>query len=278
MINPNTRDLGKKNMYARNWRGTYLNTAEEISKLVTKYATGTCMWAKGHRLKVNFVCANWLGLDFDDGLTLQEGLDIFQGCTHVIGTTKSHRIVKNDVIRDRFRVFLKFKETCKSVDYYEYTVKRYVDAYKADKAAIDGARFFWPCKEIISVNDDLPCIEYLVGKNPSARNKNKNNSANQKAKSNTKFKQSYIQYYLDHNQKFPNDKIIPLSAQTMLDEGCGSISRNKSSYVVAKKLIDVGFSHSEIVDLIKNSRIPRCGDHSFDNDEIEEVVTNAFTY
>jgi hypothetical protein len=79
----------------------------------------------------------------------------FADFQHIIATTKSHQIAKGDKWPcDRFRVIIPWASTITNVAIYETTMAKSIDEYYADPACKDAARFFFPCKEIVSVNFD----------------------------------------------------------------------------------------------------------------------------
>lgn len=102
------------------------------------------------RLGANFIRCNLIMLDFDDGMTLDEGLVLFKNYEAIIATTRNHQKVKGShPACDRFRVILKsdieFTETNKE-DYkllMEYLTKK----FGSDPACKDLARFFYGSPE-----------------------------------------------------------------------------------------------------------------------------------
>jgi hypothetical protein len=118
------------------------------------------MWAPGLfrgdiRANANLESVALLTLDFDSGLQLDRALEIFSGYRHIIGTSKSHGIEKNGVVCDRFRVVL-FLEAPATTDaaFKEYWFAAFSKWPEMDKACKDSARFFFPCTQIVSVNED----------------------------------------------------------------------------------------------------------------------------
>lgn len=257
MHHPNTENLGKGDKYAQYWKGYKEKSLEDLAKLITQFACSNCLWSHGRRNKNHFVGADWMGLDFDDGLKLSDSLAIFEKYTHIIGITKSHGLAKKGKITDRFRVFLKFEKSCFNLKDYEYTVKKWVHKYGADKVCFDAARFFWPCREIVSINENGLKIPILNSSNAEIR------------------KQTYINRKKAAIDHYKGSKDIPPWIMNVFRFGCAMGRRNMISYGIAKDLLRIGFSDTEVVQMISRSAIPSCGDDSFDLKEIENTVASA---
>lgn len=130
-------------------------TLESFVEVARLRAWSPCVFKDGHRLKLNFKRADWLALDFDDGMSLEDAKRVFCDVIGFIGTTKSHGKSKGlEPARDRFRVVLKLTEPVFDYLSYEYTLKKYIDRYDSDNSAKDAARFFWPCTEIVQVTGE----------------------------------------------------------------------------------------------------------------------------
>lgn len=111
-----------------------------------------------------------LVLDIDDGMTIEECRLLFGPYRHIIGTSKSHQLPKADKAAcDRFRVLLELSEPLTNdLDYKAtwFTVQKYCPVI--DPACKDASRFFFPCKEIVSVNEGQ---QWLVTKAPQTQPK-----------------------------------------------------------------------------------------------------------
>lgn len=124
---------------------------EYLEKCITKYVWSPMLFRSGIRNEEHFKAVLVCGLDFDSpSTTLSWALETFKEYAHIIGTTKSHQREKKGVVCDRFRVVLLFQEIITDLNLYKYNIALLTDKYKADKACKDGARFFFPCKEIVS--------------------------------------------------------------------------------------------------------------------------------
>jgi len=114
----------------------------------------------GHRHESNFIGSSIIALDFDEGKTLDWAIAKFARLRHIIATTKSHGIEKGKKPPcDRFRVVLFLPYCYTFLPLYKSTMAAYVELLGADEQVKDGARFFWPSRDIISVRDGFTCPE-----------------------------------------------------------------------------------------------------------------------
>ncbi len=137
-------------------------SVERMSCGISKYAWSPNVWEEGKSLTANWRSADWLTLDFDNGaIPLTQAVNIFCDTIHIIGTTANHQKDKfNDKGEikapacDRFRVAIKFAERISDLRLYSHQLRLAEKKYSTDPACKDGARFFFPCKEIVSLSDD----------------------------------------------------------------------------------------------------------------------------
>ena len=121
-----------------------------ISRAILKCVTSPIVWQQGRRLAKNFLWADWIVIDVDDGLSIEQARTKLKGLTQVIGTTKSHQITKDGVKCDRFRVWLKLDSRCEDLEEYSATVRKWARLLRGDEQGVDGARKFKPCNRIVS--------------------------------------------------------------------------------------------------------------------------------
>lgn len=136
--------------------------------VISKYVWSPIIWQSGVRKQNCFEFADWIALDFDDGhMTVEQAIEnVFCDYVNIIGVTKSHRKAKGDDGRlvDRFRVILKLTDRIDRLSDYRATVSQYISENGADEAAKDGARYFFPCSDIISINDEGETVDTIKGK------------------------------------------------------------------------------------------------------------------
>jgi hypothetical protein len=124
---------------------------EDILHIITNHDWAPEVWKDGHRREANFLYADLLVLDFDDGVvSLDQAISMFKEYQHIIGPTKSHKKEKNGKTCDRFRVVIPFSERITEADKYKATSRFYARKWSADLAATDAAHQFKPCTSIAS--------------------------------------------------------------------------------------------------------------------------------
>lgn len=136
-------------------------TTDAFLKVITSDVWSPIVWEGGKRLKKAFQSSSYMALDFDSGDPSLSDMAQFcqdSGVAHVIATTKSHRVEKKTAtgktlpVADRFRVIFKAESVAFSRELYEYNMGLLVSYFGADKSCTDAARFFYPCREIVSVD------------------------------------------------------------------------------------------------------------------------------
>lgn len=142
--------------FGAGYRTLPAETATEVAAAAEKSVWSPIIWRGGKRLRANFQESRLAVLDFDDGeMTLDGAINNFCDMTHFIGTTRNHQKVKDGKPAcDRFRVALFLDRPAAALSDYEYTLRLLAKKYPIDNAAVDGARFFYPCSKIVSINDD----------------------------------------------------------------------------------------------------------------------------
>lgn len=128
------------------------NDPTRIARGITMFAWSPSVFTDGYRSKANFLFADWLALDFEDpDFSLGDAVKSFCDMTHVIGTTRNHRVEKNGEIIDRFRVLLPLDQRAHTRRDFEWTLRQMRRRYPIDGACVDGARHFFPCRKIVSI-------------------------------------------------------------------------------------------------------------------------------
>lgn len=130
--------------------------------IVTTKVWSPLIWTDGRRGKDHFAGCEYIAIDCDNGVTtLKEAVEWCKDCgvAHIIGTTKSHGKEKispsgkREPGCDRFRMVLKAETLCKDIETYTQNMSWFIKYFDADKACKDGGRFFYPCKEVVSMAD-----------------------------------------------------------------------------------------------------------------------------
>ncbi len=253
---PDTRNIGDSRCYRAGFRVADVEDVHRIARGMTHYVWSPIEWADGRRHESCFLGASWCALDFDDGtMTLSEATENhFADSIHVIGTTKSHRVPKSGKPAcDRFRVLLRFATRIENIEDYKATMRRYLSHYDADKKCHDGARFFWPCAEIVSVQDDGYTQEAFlaeVGSIDHPETQELRRDMRRWGYERTRTLPPWIRAFVE-------------SGRLIRDGG-----RNSTIYAVAIELFRLGFKEAEIDEMIDRAPIDRA-----DFDYAKEVAS-----
>jgi hypothetical protein len=209
---------------------------DRMAKCIVNYAWSPAVWKDGVRGKHNFLRADWYALDFDSGdLLLEDACNLWCDMVHIIGTTKSHQINKGGLIADRFRVVVKLEKTITSLNHYEYFMGEILKrVLEADKACLDGARYFWPCKEIVSLSS-----EGYVEEVPEVFERELNKKQNRITAKDLGYTASGI---LNPWAKAQLERDIPVGERTV------------TCHRIAKDLLKIGKSFDETLQIILNSK------------------------
>ena len=131
-----------------------------LAQLIVTRPWSPSRYDNGHRHESNFLGSRVVALDFDEGQTLTWAVEKFARLKHIITTTKSHGIAKGKKPPcDRFRVVLFLPHLYSHLPLYKSMLAAYVELLGADEQVKDGARFFWPSKDIISIKEGFSCPE-----------------------------------------------------------------------------------------------------------------------
>lgn len=134
-----------------NFGAVEVSSMDELARLIVASPYSLGVFKDDYRTKANFVQAESIGLDFDDGVTLAEAEELFKDYSHIIAPSRSHQVEKNGVVQDRFRVILFLSTPITDAKVFEATWFSLYQKYpKLDKACKDASRFFYPSKYIHS--------------------------------------------------------------------------------------------------------------------------------
>ncbi len=148
----------KDKKYAGRFTGGYETKMVSLDKLAAamcRQVWSPIVFLTGYRDALNFIEAAWMGLDFDTPhYTLEAALKDWADTVHIIGVTRNHQVDKagNGQKFDRFRVVVPWVEPITDVHTYTHNMGLLIDKYGADSKCRDGARLFYPCASIVSLN------------------------------------------------------------------------------------------------------------------------------
>ena len=234
---------GDAKAYADGWRTVDTMDVERLAKCLTRYVWSGIAWRGGVRRHANFHASYWCVYDFETPhFPLKKALKVFADCVHVIGTTKSHGTDKLGIGRpiDCFRVAVPWEHPVTDLRTHHYNMGRLVEGYPLDTACKDGARLYYPCREVVSVNAD-----------------------------------GYVQEVKEAPPPRPPPYlppgVIPVWANIMLEQGMPVGRRNILTFRVAKDLIRSGATPGEALERIRRSH----GDAPLPDNELTATIAGA---
>ena len=96
---------------------------EDLATHIMHYNYSLSVFKDQDRKNVNFISADAIALDFDEGLTIKEAEMRFRNKRHIIAPSRNHQKEKNGVVSDRFRVILFLENRITDVNTYNATVE-----------------------------------------------------------------------------------------------------------------------------------------------------------
>jgi hypothetical protein len=209
---------------------------EIMAEIALAHVWSPIIWRDGVRRGDQFLRANWLVLDFDDGkFTLGDATREFKDMCHWIGTTWSHTPEKH-----KFRVAMRWTTVIEDEAQYRQNVEYALRHYPADRQCKDLGRYFFPCKEPVA------CA--------------------QGAEADVWDKVAELPRPLA--VEVTQSRIMPVQVRVMLSEVWPLGTRNRNTFITAKEMFRRGFTKDEIVAAI-------CVLNNFNLVEIERTVLSA---
>jgi hypothetical protein len=219
------------------------------------------LWKDGLRAKREYESCDYIVLDCDDGrLSLAEAVEWCRDLelAHIVGTTRSHQKEKRTAAGkvtpacDRFRMLLKGSWTVdgqpagagiRDRELFEYNMERFAEYFHADPSCKDAARFFYPCREIVSTGDGKP-VPWLTKFDPDYVPE-----ATRFAARRERLKQ-YSKMVLPQwiRNIIVGAEIIPAG------------ERHKTCYRLGAWLAVIGFTHDETVRMLMRTRLSDIGE------------------
>ena len=112
IVSTNTEGKGARGVQSKALRIPFLGSRPSIESLVQ---TGEVDWFtlchfNGTRSSKNAISGqNMIAFDIDEGMKLEEAVSLLEPYTYIIYTTRNHRVPKNGITVDRFRILLPTK-------------------------------------------------------------------------------------------------------------------------------------------------------------------------
>lgn len=211
--------------YHNHYRPVPTPSMGALKHLILHYVWSPIIWREGIRKSLNYLRSNYLVLDFDNGLWTLADAQAFcetQGYTCLIGTTRSHQKQKGDLPPvDRFRVVIPWDRPLTSRTAYVQNLRRISRKCPCDKQALDAARIFKPCIEIVfeQSGKPMPWAQFVEEPKPEPT-------------------------------VYQRAGVLPRWLQAMMEETPGEGFRNKHAFKLACKLAEHGFSEQQVVEAV----------------------------
>ncbi len=159
-----------------------ITSFRELAEMTTRSAWSPILWHKGRRCIANYENCRFLVLDYDSGTpTIKQMITTMRmnKLMYFIGTTKSHQIEKvkesgkKEKPCDRFRLVVALSQPLhQEVLRFKWQMVKMMKRWPvADASCKDQGRFFYPCREIVSIEygrslkiPDAPTVDKLKEK------------------------------------------------------------------------------------------------------------------
>lgn len=229
----------------------HCKTMHDVASIVVKNCWSPISWNGGLRKGDNFLEAGLCALDFDSpNYSLRQCITDHRGFIHLIGTTKSHQKEKRGVVCDRFRLVIPFMEVVNKSADYKSAISHAILKYQSDEACSDLARFYYPCKEIVSLSEDGQSFQVMRDKN-----------------------ELFIKSDLHGSIRNAPFRTPPGWVLAVLRNGVPLGSRHHTCLRIAVALSARGFSEEEILKIICQSPFGCFPDIGFE--ELTRTISNA---
>lgn len=240
-IHPNVEDIGNHAKYSKGWSVKMFNSVGALGQACTTHLNSPIVWTCGVRKADNFLYSDFLVLDVDDDkmMGLDRAIDYYSRYIHVIGTTKSHNLLKGELVSERYRVFVALEKRIQSAEHYKGLCMQESCQHGGDWQASSPAMHFMPLNRIVSYSEvgrKMP-----IGVIPPRR----------------QVKRKPVKFETDAIGSVA--KQIPPYIQDWLDGNVRQGERNITAFKIACTLRKLNFKEDEIVEIILSSSLPLDG-------------------
>lgn len=215
------------------WGYNVLDTPLDVmARHLTRSIWSPIIFEQGYRNSANFRETQICALDFENPeYPLAQALNDFCDMRHIIGTSRNHQREKDGhPPMDRFRVVMFFEKPFTDLEHYTQNMLAIIKRYGADPQCADGARLYYPCREIVSFLDDGYLVD-VVEKSTHKEERLRHFNAKEK-------------YLYLHAGVLP--EFAEMFSRTVIPVG----SRNSACWRVARDLFKVGFATDDVYDWI----------------------------
>lgn len=251
-IHPNTADIGQHAKYSKGWNTRPYANLYQMAMDCQKYLNAPAIWSYGNRNIANFNFADLIVVDVDDDrkMPLEKAKETFKDYCHFIGTTKSHGLLKGELVSSRYRIFLPLQRRCTNAQDYMRVTKEVTELCGGDAQAAIPSQHFMPIKKIYSLNNEGKFWPF----DPTPIAEPKRRVLKDMPSGGYHKIPPYVEAWLKGN--------VPIG------------QRNYHCFKTAKALFRRGFNASEIENIILNSSLPIGRSEAIEK-EVRDTVKSA---
>lgn len=246
----NVNDIGDHSKYARGWNVRLYDSLTKLAQNCLTNLNSPIIWKYGVRKIENFNFSEFLVVDVDNDsrLSLEAAMEKYARYKHIIGTTKSHQLLKGEIVSDRYRIFLPMERRINTST--DYKALNAVEAARCggDFQSACASQHFMPLTRIVSIQEVGRLTPYEIPK--IQRRKEISPQSNLVARHIPNYIKDWLEGYVADGE------------------------RNISCFKAACGLLKRGFSADETFEIIYNSALPVGRSEAIER-EVRSVIRNA---
>ena len=230
-----------------------------ICDMVTSAVWSPILWDGGLRQRKAYMACNLIVLDFDTGrptiAAMAEKMKA-EGLRFFIGTTKSHgveKITPAGIVKpacDRYRLAIATEPLADTWQQYTWQMAKIMQKFpSADGSCKDGARYFFPCREIVIACDGRA---FRPPKPPKV-----------------KVLEQRVRSLAQKDVRLGRCGILPPEIKAFLRHGAFKGERRPSLFKYAARLKRLGWNDLKIIEALTMAPFDRTG---IDEDEITRHI------
>ncbi len=135
--------------HAYDWSWFAVSGLETLGRLVTRSVWSPIHWKTDKREGCGFVHADFGALDCDGTYPLEQACKDWCDTNSIIVTTKSDTPQSR-----RYRIIFPWSQRITNIDLFMYNQSLLVERYNFDIQCTDGARLYWPGKDVVQIVSD----------------------------------------------------------------------------------------------------------------------------
>jgi len=244
-----------------------ITSFRELAEYTTRSAWSPILWYKGRRCIANYERCQFLVLDYDQGKpTIKDMITTMRraGLMYFIGTTKSHQKVKTkpsgktEAACDRFRLVVALKNEFNPEPLrFKWQMVLMMRRWPiADASCKDQGRFFFPCREIVEIENGKP-LE-LPDAPPVDKLRERLNKRTIR------------------NIKVERQGGLPKWVDDFINHGVYGSSRRNTCFSVPAELARYGWKLNEVKNVVLSAPFSRAGLSEHDINDLNRQIENGY--